>query len=623
MRKLAARFGATAMLACALFSNLRGASEQWIKLGTPHFELYTTAGEKKGREAILYFEQVRSFFSQASPARREQAPVRIVAFRSENQYKPYRMNEGSLAYYAQSRNREFIVMQDISTEHYPAAIHEFTHLIVQRDGLKLPVWLNEGWAELYSSLKPQGNKAVVGALLPGRVQTLLTTRWLPLEVLASVDGNSPMYNERDKAGIFYAQSWLLVHMLYLSADYRANFSQFVLALANGQDMLQAFLGVYHKGVQDVAYDLNQYIKSSKFFGAVFDVKLEKSAEDPQVSEVAPAESALLLADLLALVNKPDVARQAYEELAQASPQNPEVFESLAYLELRSGKQDAARQYFSRVYQAGTKSAQLCFDYATLVLQGDSEAKDAVPILRRAIDLKPDYVEARLQLGLVLTGQRSFAEALDQLRQIKKVNPDQAPSYFLALGYSYLGTSRLDEARKNAETAKKWAKTAADSEQVASLVQAIDATQSASVPSPAPPVAPLPKAPVQAGTRSAGNPSDDADRPTLQRRAVPAMEVHESAPRNPFIQKDDQMNRIEGTAQRLDCEGGSIELHVVVGRATMVFEIPDPDKVVIKHGSEVHHDFSCGAQKPYPITVYYAAKPDLKKGTAGIVREMDF
>jgi hypothetical protein len=124
-----------AVLTPALFS----APEQWIKVATPHFELFTTAGEKKGREAILYFEEVRSFFQETSASKQEQRPVRTVAFRSEGQYKPYRMNEGSFAHYAQSRTREFIVMQDISAEHYPAAIHEFVHLIIRRDGLKIPL----------------------------------------------------------------------------------------------------------------------------------------------------------------------------------------------------------------------------------------------------------------------------------------------------------------------------------------------------------------------------------------------------------------------------------------------------------------------------------------------------
>lgn len=602
-----------------LIPNVLAAPEQWIKLTTPHFELYTTAGEKKGREAILYFEQVRSFFKETSPSKREEAPVRIVAFRSEGQYKPYRMNEGSVAFYAQSRSREFIVMQDISTEHYPAAIHEFTHLIVQRDGLKLPVWLNEGWADLYSSLKPQGSKAMVGALLPGRVQTLLTAKWLPIEALASVDTNSSMYNERDKAGIFYAQSWLLVHMLYLSPDYRANFSKFVLAVANGQDTVQAFFSVYHKGVQDVALDLNQYIRGNKFFGVVFDVKLEKSAEDPQVSDVSPLESGLVLADLLALVHKPAEARKAYSELAAANPDNAELLESQGYLEIQEGHQDAARQDFARAYQAGSKSPHMCFDYAILTLQADSNAKDAVPALRHALELQPDYLDARLQLGLLLASRRNFSEAIDELRQIKKVNPDQAPSYFLALGYSYLGTSHFDDARKNAESAKKWAKSAADTEQTVTLLRVLDEVQSARNAPPVP-VAAVP--PVQSAPPPVTARPDDSP-PTLQRRPAPVMTVRESAPRNPFIQKDDQINRVEATAQRLDCEGDSLELHVLVGKASMVFEIPDPKRVLIKHGDEKDHDFSCGPQKPYPITVIFAAKPDARKGTAGIVREMDF
>src|ERR1700736_990651 len=138
------------------------AADQWIKLTTPHFELYTTAGEKKGREAILYFEQVRNFFLQASPSKKvPEFPVRIVAFRSEKQYRPYRINESAAAYYTQTQTRDYIVMQDIAQEHYHVAIHEYTHLIVEHSGLKLPPWLNEGWAELYSTLKPLGDKAMI------------------------------------------------------------------------------------------------------------------------------------------------------------------------------------------------------------------------------------------------------------------------------------------------------------------------------------------------------------------------------------------------------------------------------------------------------------------------------
>jgi hypothetical protein len=50
---------ATVVLASALFPPLAPAAEPWLKLTSSHFELYTTVGEKLGREALLYFEQVR------------------------------------------------------------------------------------------------------------------------------------------------------------------------------------------------------------------------------------------------------------------------------------------------------------------------------------------------------------------------------------------------------------------------------------------------------------------------------------------------------------------------------------------------------------------------------------
>ncbi|HEX7362136.1 MAG TPA: hypothetical protein VF283_16725, partial [Bryobacteraceae bacterium] len=115
-----------------------GAAEHWIVLKTPHFEMYTTNSPKQGTKALKIFEQVRYFFMEVNPSKTAPAtPVRIIAFRNEKQYKPYRFNEGAFAYYQRGRKCDYIVMQDISSEHYRTAIHEYTHLIVEHLGLHL------------------------------------------------------------------------------------------------------------------------------------------------------------------------------------------------------------------------------------------------------------------------------------------------------------------------------------------------------------------------------------------------------------------------------------------------------------------------------------------------------
>ena len=131
------------------------AAEQWLRLTTPHFEMLTTAGEKKGREGILYFENVRQFFVDAKiapdlPGKR----VRIVAFRSDKEFRPYSPNEFAAAFYAGGADNDYIVLSQIGLPYYPVAVHEYTHLLLRHGTVNLPIWLNEGLAEVFSTLAP-------------------------------------------------------------------------------------------------------------------------------------------------------------------------------------------------------------------------------------------------------------------------------------------------------------------------------------------------------------------------------------------------------------------------------------------------------------------------------------
>lgn len=48
------------------------------------------------------------------------------------------------------------------------------------------MWLDEGWADVFSTLKPWGKKSMVGDLIPGRVQVLQREDWMSFEDLTSV-----------------------------------------------------------------------------------------------------------------------------------------------------------------------------------------------------------------------------------------------------------------------------------------------------------------------------------------------------------------------------------------------------------------------------------------------------
>ena len=78
----------------------------------------------------------------------------------------------------------------------PMAVHEYVHLIVQNSGLRLPRWLNEGTAEVYSTLKPIGDKVLVASVIPHRLILIRMSKWVPLQVILNADRNSPYYTTR-------------------------------------------------------------------------------------------------------------------------------------------------------------------------------------------------------------------------------------------------------------------------------------------------------------------------------------------------------------------------------------------------------------------------------------------
>ncbi len=455
------------------------AADPWIKLTTTHFELYTDAAESSARDAIRWFEEVRGFFVQATPfGAKLDAPVRIVAFRSEEEYRPYRMNESAAAFFTRDGDRDYIVMRDLDPAHYFYAVHEYTHLTISRSGLHIPLWMNEGWADLNSTLQPRGSKAMIGDMLPGRREMLLEAPWIPLADLEKVDQRSPMYNERDKASVFYAESWAFMHMLLLSPPYMKQFDPFVRSIIAGNGISRSCQEVFGKSAGEVQADLERYLKRGRMKGALFDVKLEQTAEAPRISPMTAFDSSLLFADLLAAAHKPVEAGTALAELGKQYPDRPEVEESLGYLALRAHDRDRAILHFQQALKLGSRNSLMCFRLAVLERDATKDRGPVIAALRRALELDPDYSEARLQLGIALLESADYAGSLKQLQQMRRIAEEDAPWFFAASAFDDARLGKDDEARANAERARKWAKTDPQKDQVAKIFQYLDSKKPA-------------------------------------------------------------------------------------------------------------------------------------------------
>jgi hypothetical protein len=566
------RAGTVWMAAMVIVSVPAKAADHWTRLSTTNFELYTTASERDGRNTILHFEQVREFFQQASPVRSQgDLPVRIIRFDTESQYRPFRSAEHVAAYFEETPQRDYIVMGDRATQDDAISIHEYMHLVVRRSGLRLPVWLNEGWADVFSTLRPMGKDMAIGDLLPERMKSLADEKWMDFDALAAVDTRSPTYNEGARAGIFYAESWALAHMLFLAPDYKDKFGSFVMALNSGKSSQEACQVAFGKSSNQVFQDLRTYFDRKKIFGTVFETRIDRAPVKIEAESVPNFDARLMLADLMAANNNRAKAQMEYARLEQEAPARTDLLASIGYLALNGGDKETARSYFERAYQAGSTDPKMCYELAMLDNAAKVPAGRVMPILERAVKARPDFTDAKAQLGLLRVNTRDFAGGVAILASIPAVTPRIAPAVLCMLAFADIQTGDVEGSRQNLEGCRKWSKTPEEIERAEKIGKFVEA------------------------------------------RWNPAVAVRPG----------EQVRRITGIARSVECSGEGNRLQLSVGSKLIAFDLPALDAVELPLQPKRALSLACGPMPQAEMGVEYAPPRSAMETSLGIVRRLNY
>jgi Flp pilus assembly protein TadD len=438
--------------ASLLALNLCAAEPRWIRLQTDSFEIYSTGSETNSRETLRQFEEVRAFFPRGGVQESQKsARIRIIAFNSQKEFEPYRFNEYSTAYYKKSAERDTIVMSRLGPETRPIAIHEYVHLVAQRLGLKAPPWFNEGLAELYSTLRPIGDKTMVGDLIRERMRSLLVDKWVPLAVILAADQTSPYYNEKNKAGSLYNEGWALTHMLLLSDEYRPHSDAFMRAMLQGKDSVEALTAACGKPLAAIEKDLQAYLRGNRFHALVFPTKLDQSKVQAAAEPAPMFEVRMLLVDLTDRPGNTAATREQLERLAREAPSQPEPHTQLGYLLWRGGDNAQAETEFEKSYSLGGRSARMLWDYGRMIEV--KNPKKAIQVLQDLLDQEPARQEAQIELASALYQDNQTGEAMRTLAKLPSVTPDEAPRYFSLAAYIALKMGDRTQAKRLAEMSR--------------------------------------------------------------------------------------------------------------------------------------------------------------------------
>jgi tetratricopeptide (TPR) repeat protein len=435
-----------------------GAEEKWVRLRTANFEVYTPQGEKKARETALYFEQLREFFegywgTKVAPG----TPVRIVLFGNEKQFEPYRPFQTAAGYFQHGIDRDWIAIGGGMQGWERLVCHEYTHLMVKQAGLDLPLWLNEGLAEIYSTFKPLGGKVQIGDLIPGHFYAV-EQGWVPVKRLLEVKHGSKEYGGKDTAQ-FYAGAWGLTHMLMLNQENKKVFAPLLLKLIEGVPAEEALAGA-GLTADKLDGELRNYLKrNSRFYAGLIPFKSEKSAAGWTAEKVSAVEVDAVLA-LLQMNNskKRDLAKLKVGQLNAADWHSQEAMAYRAWLD-RDMK--LANEHFQEAMKLGATSAKLYYDAARAAMYSGERKKESVEYLKKAIELYPEWVDAKLQLMEQYLFLGQYAEAIGVSAGFQRIGTKEASRLFRGAAYAEAMIDGLERAKATQARARKYAKTEYD------------------------------------------------------------------------------------------------------------------------------------------------------------------
>ena len=117
----------------ALLAGVLPSQAKWLKLTSPNFELFTDAGERTGRRALVNFEQIHQVFLNISAEKKSSLmPVRVYLFASSADYDQYTASKEVTGFALQGAERDYIVMQTLRGDVRRTAFHEYVHLVLHR-----------------------------------------------------------------------------------------------------------------------------------------------------------------------------------------------------------------------------------------------------------------------------------------------------------------------------------------------------------------------------------------------------------------------------------------------------------------------------------------------------------
>jgi Tfp pilus assembly protein PilF len=400
----------------------------WTRIETPNFTFIGDASEGQVRRTAEKLEQFRDVILRVLPNATgvSPKPTVVFVFRRDASLTPFKPTfEGRLTdvagYFVQTDVANYIAFDAGADDRGFATIfHEYSHFLIDNTLGDLPPWAGEGLAQFFETFEERdgGRVAIVGTPIQDHLRLMNVVDLLPMRDLVAIEHGSADYHEGDRRGVFYAQSWALVHYLRLESRERdGQLDAYLAALGAGVPPEQAFREAFGEpGLFDA--ELRAYTRQVALPFRRYDLG-ERAADvlTGAAERLSERDAEVSLAELQAAVGRSDEARGRLERILAADPDDPRALSALGLIDLREGQVGAALARLQRA-EAGAPddgAVQSALGRA-LVAQLEALApgdegflptlQRARGVLRTAVTLEPGVAHTAALAGFVelLAGQ---------------------------------------------------------------------------------------------------------------------------------------------------------------------------------------------------------------------------
>ncbi len=604
------------------------AKDTWVSVRSKNFLVIGNGSQKDIRQVAVRLEQFRDAVSRMLTKLNFSSPVptTVIVFKSENSYRPFKINENNAGYFQPGADVNYITLTtDVRGDQDPFTIifHEFTHLMINNTIGSAPSWFNEGLAEYYSTFSiTDDQRVVLGKPIASHVLLLRQNRMLPLRTLFQVDHKSPYYNERDKQSIFYAQSWALMHYLILNKnDQRAaQMSKFLDLLKAKVPIEQAFQQAFQTTFAAMEQDLRIYVGQDRYrvLEGHFERKLQTDTE-METATISEAEAQAYLGDLMLHSNRAEAESYLQKALA-LDPNLAMAHASLGMLRFRQGKAQEARASLERAVVANSQNYLIHYYYAYVLgrpAEEDAQVgsgyspETAAKIrseLKKAIALRPDFPESYNLLAFVnLVTNTELDEAIALLQRAMTVSPGRTDFNYM-LGQLYMNKDDYKSARPLLEQVVSSEADDRSRRHAQKLLETMVAIEEQ-------------RARRDASRKRGSSTEFDANSPTEEYNSSDPSSFLREALRRPTSGETQQ----QGTLVRIDCEPKGLVFVVKTGDRLLRLRTDGFEKISITtFNPNIKGDITCGIRKPdNPVIVCYLPITDKRAKTDGVLSSIEF